>query len=104
MSSALSGIGTLAGGIGGMIASKGDTSKGQDLVNQAMAAYNGVKTPTDLANALNLQQYQNAGALSPEQEQTINAGPSAAGQVKGNANLQNAQMQALNALQGLSQS
>jgi hypothetical protein len=100
---AAGGVGSLAGGIGGMIASKDDRSKAQDLINQALAAYGNVQTPTDLANALNLQQYQNAGQLTPAQEQTIASGPSAAAQVKGNANLQNAQMQALNALQGLSQ-
>lgn len=103
MGSIIGSVGGLAGSIIGQNAAGSDRGHAQALTDEAINAINGVAVPTDLANAINLRQYQSAGQLTPAQEQTINAAPSQAGQVKGNAQLQNAQMQALNALQAQSQ-
>lgn len=100
---AIGGLANLAGGIIGNSAAGGDRGHARGLTDEAMAALQGVGIPADLANKIYFQQYQNSGNLTPAQEQAILANPSAAGQVKANPNLVNAQMQALNALHGLSQ-
>lgn len=93
----------IVGGILGQGAAAGDQGHAQALIDQAQAAYGNVALPTDLANKIYYQQYQNAGQLTPAQEQTINAAPSIAGQTTGNKDLQSAQMQALNSLKNVSQ-
>lgn len=93
----------LAGGLAGMGKSNSAAGSAADLRAQALAAMNAVPLPTDLANKIYYNQYQNAGALTPTQEQTLNAAPSIAGQTIGNAGLQSAQMQALNAMKNVSQ-
>lgn len=97
------GIGGVVGGIAGGIAAGDERGHEQALIDEAIAAINGVKLPTNLADNIYFHDYQNAGQLTPEQEQSILAGPSAEGQVKANPELVKAQMQALNTLKGLSQ-
>jgi hypothetical protein len=96
------GIGLLGGIAGNMAASK-DRGHAQALLDQAIAAYNNVNVPTNLADLINYQQYQNAGQLTPQQEQTISTGPSQQGAVKADPKMLAAQMQALDAMKGLSQ-
>lgn len=103
MADPISGLLGLAGGIAGDAAAGSDRGHAQDLLDQAIAAYKNVNVPTNLSDLINYQQYQNAGQLDPSQEQAISAGPSAAGAVKADPKMVAAQMQALNALQGLSQ-
>lgn len=93
----------IVGGILGQNAAGNAYGQENALLGQGSTAYNNVQLPADLANKIYYQQYQNAGNLTPSQEQTINAAPSIAGQTTGNAGLQSAQMQALNALKGISQ-
>lgn len=97
------GAGGLLGGIFGGIAAGPDRGHQQALLDEAIAAIQGVKTPDDLAKQIYFQQYQNAGQLTPAQEQSILSGPSAESQVKANPELIKAQMQALGALKGVSQ-
>ena len=103
MADPVSGLFSLAGNIAGNIAGGKDRGHAQDLLDQAIAAYKNVNVPTNLSDLINYQQYQNAGQLTPAQEQAINAAPSQQGQVKADPKLLAAQMQALSALQGVSQ-
>lgn len=103
MGSAIAPVTNIVGGILGQGAAAGDQGHAQALIDQAQAAYGNVVLPTDLANKIYYQQYQNAGQLTPAQEQIINAAPSIAGQTTGNKDLQSAQMQALNSLKNISQ-
>jgi hypothetical protein len=104
MSSALGPLGTVLGGIVGGAQAGGDYGQAQGLTAQAVAALQGVQVPTDLASQIYFKQLAAAGQLTPAQEQAISAGPSAAGAVQANPQLQAAQMQALNQLKGLSTS
>lgn len=97
------GLGSLLGGVVGGIAAGPDRGHQQALLDEAIAAIQGVKTPEDLAKQIYFQQYQNAGQLTPAQEQAILSGPSAESQVKANPELVKAQMQALGALKNVSQ-
>lgn len=97
------GLGSLLGGVVGGIAAGPDRGHQQALIDEAIAAIQGVKAPSDLAKQIYFQQYQNAGQLTPAQEQAILSGPSAEAQVKANPELVKAQMQALNTLKGITQ-
>lgn len=91
----LDSIGGLAGGIIGNSRAAGDQQQANEL---AMAGYQkllAMGAPPDTAKAIMLQQYKSAGTLTPELEQAINLGPSAAANVQEDPNLRNAQMQAL---------
>lgn len=99
-------IGGGLGAVGGMLAddkANSEKARAHGLTDEAIAALRGVEIPADLANRIYYNQYQSAGNLTPEQEKIINAQPSAAGQVTGDKNLQAAQLEALNALKGISQ-
>lgn len=104
ISSSIGGLGTLGGGIVGSIAAGPDRGHAQGLVDTGVNAWQGLNTPNDLADLINFQQYQNAGQLSPSQQQNINTGPSKAAQATGSPQAMAAQMSALQGLQGLSQS
>ncbi len=95
-------LGSLGGGIAGNIAAGGARGHGQALTDEAIAAINGAKVPTDLASQIYFQQLHSAGQLTPAQEQALNIAQSQQAQVKANPQLQSAQMQALQALKGLS--
>lgn len=97
------GIGGMVGGIFGGMAAGDERGHQQALIDEAIASINAVNAPQDLAQSLYFQNYQNAGQLTPAQEQAILAGPSAEGQVKANPELVKAQMQALSALKNITQ-
>src|ERR1035437_2551398 len=59
----------LAGGLAGMGKSNSAAGSAADLRAQALAAMNAVPLPTDLANKIYYNQYQNAGALTPTQDE-----------------------------------
>lgn len=96
-----SGFGML-GGIIGDIAAGSDRGHSRALTDEAISALSGIIPPEDLKNLINYQQYQNAGNLTPVQEQQVNAAPSQAGAVKADPRLLAAQMQALDSLKQLS--
>lgn len=97
------GIGGLAGGIIGADAAGDERGHQRALIDEAIAAIQGVKLPTNLTDPIYFQQLQNAGQLTPELEQAMLSGPSAESQVKANPELVKAQTQALNALKNVSQ-
>jgi hypothetical protein len=98
ISSASSIGGSIGGAIGGIIGqgnASGDASQAQSqaaLANQIMQQMASVP---DISKPLVLDQYRQAGVLTPAMEQQINLGVSQASQVKANPALQAAQNQAL---------
>src|SRR5271165_1338370 len=97
--SSLSSIGgSVGGGIGGLIGASNASGYSSQASNEAGIAnqimQNLAQVP-DISKPLVLDQYRQAGVLTPAMEQQINMGVSQASQVKANPALQAAQNQAL---------
>jgi hypothetical protein len=88
--------GGLLGGILGAGAASGDINTSKQAADQATQKLLDMGAPPDLAKALVLQQYQQAGTLTPEMEQYIQAGP--AQTVSQDTGVRDQQLQALNLL------
>lgn len=90
----------------GAIASAAASGNRQAAQQAATDAYNTLiqqGLPPDQSKALVYQQFQQSGNFTPEMQQDIEYGVSQAGQVKGNAQLQQVQQQALQQLQARGQ-
>jgi hypothetical protein len=88
----------IIGGIFGSINSAQDRARAEYLMQQALEEIRSVGAPPDLAKALILEKFEQAGMLTPELEQDINLGLSKVGQIQEDPSLRDAQMGALEAL------
>lgn len=89
----------IIGGIAGHFGSQGDSDAQKQAYQQALAAMQGVNTPDMDQMRIALQNYQSAGQLTPEMEQTIAQQASGMGNIQTDPRLQAAQMQALSRMQ-----
>lgn len=95
----LSAGGSLLGGIFGEAGASGDRRAAQDAYNRAQAALDAIAAAPDESKPLLLQKYRSEGTLTPQLEQAIQQGPSAAAAVTTDPALMKAQMGALQSLQ-----
>ena len=93
------GIGGVIGGIIGAGNSSGASGNANNLANIQNDILQALAAAPDISKPLILQQYKQAGLLTPEMEQNISAGPSAMAGVQTDAQSLNAQRQALQQLQ-----
>lgn len=91
------------GGILGNVASQGDVNSANDSQLAALNAILGVNAPTIQDLQVQLQNYQNAGNLSPNAIGTVNQGNSQMGNITTDPRLMAAQMNALGSLQSIGQ-
>ncbi len=110
MGSAVSSVasigGSLGGAIGGLIgqsAASGDASQASNEAGIANSIMQNMAAVPTIDQPLVLEQYRQAGVLTPAMEQQINLGVSQASQVKANPALQAAQTQALQSMAQRSQ-
>lgn len=96
------GIASLAGGLIGNIAGAGDRDKALKMQQAALENIQNVNTPDIEAMKLALQKYNVAGQLDPRMVQTMSQDPSLMAKISTDPRLQQAQMQSLSSLQGLS--
>lgn len=98
MGSAIGGAAGMIGGLIGNASTQGERDSADALNAQALASAQGLSVP-DLEKAIQLQQYQQAGQLTPTMANAASAGPSAYSQISEDPTLRNAQMNALSQLQ-----
>lgn len=89
----------IAGGLVGNYFASKDRKKQEALIAQSLADLEAVGLPPDLSKRIIMQQFEQAGMLTPELERDIQAGESKVAQIKEDSSLRDAQMQALNKLQ-----
>lgn len=84
-------------------ASEGDkkNTQAENARKQAMGQFAGINAPTIDSQTLALQNYQNAGELTPEMQQQIALGNTNMDSISTDPRLQAAQMQALQQISGL---
>lgn len=90
-----------AGLINGMNQSDKANTQAENARKQALGQYSGAVVPTIDAQTLALQNYQNAGELTPEMQQQIALGNTNMEGISTDPRLQAAQMQALEQISGL---
>jgi hypothetical protein len=95
--------GAIAGGVAAANASQNATNSAASLAQQASAGLQNVDIPTIQSQVLQLQQIQNAGQLTPQQEATLQQGQSILNSYQQSQPAMQAQMQALSQLQSLGQ-
>lgn len=102
MASALPAIaGSVVSGIigqAGRSASSGDRDAANRAAQEAYQALQNIGLPPDLSTPIILQQFQQAGMLTPELEQTIRQGPSKLAEIKADQGLVDTQKEALEAI------
>lgn len=91
--------GSVAGGIAGNEAGRGARGEANNKMNDASRIINDLQNTPPQGRPLVLEQYRQAGLLTPEMEATINAGPSAMEKVTTNGKGVEAQEQALKQMQ-----
>lgn len=97
---AIAGAGTsVLGGVVGNLASAGDRRDARDKMSEAMGELMSLGMPPDLSKRLVLEQYQQAGMLTPELEQEIALADPLAAKIQEDPRLREAQMQALASMQ-----
>lgn len=97
-------VGTqVLGGLIGGIASRGDSDKQQAAIDDAYRILANIGYPPETAKELILQQYKEAGQLTPELEQQVDVGHSKVSQIQEDPKLKEAQTQALQLLKSRSQ-
>lgn len=100
MAGAAAGAGlSLIGGVLGQNASAGDMGQARNQAIIANGILQQIQQAPDISKPLILQQYRQAGILTPQMEQYINAGTSQAANITTDPALKSAQMQALQQLQ-----
>lgn len=87
--------GSLAGSLIGDKRAAGAQQAAQEAAQAAVDQLKSLGMPPDMARQVILQQYKQAGTLTPELEKAINLGPSAVANIQEDPTLRNAQMQAL---------
>lgn len=92
-------IGSILGGLIGNNVAQGDTDQKNQFAGQAYQDLINAGLPPDQAKAVLINQYKQAGTLTPQLEQSINAGPSAVQGISEDPQTRAAQMQALGLLQ-----
>jgi hypothetical protein len=92
------GTSVLGGGLGYLFGGD-DRDKADKLMAKVQSEIDAIGAPPDVAKALILQRFQQAGMYTPQLEQAIEAGPSKVAGIKENAELGKAQMGALQLLQ-----
>lgn len=90
--------GSIIGGLAGRSASSSAEARQQAMLDQARQYYEDAGLPPETYKPLLLQQFQQAGILTPELEQQINLGPSAVASVKTDEALKEQQFNALKEL------
>lgn len=91
-------VASIGSNVVGSLASSGDRARAAAAHQRALEAIQAVGAPPDVAKEIYLEEFQQAGVLTPEVEQQIEMGASQVAQIKENEELKNAQMQALSAL------
>jgi hypothetical protein len=91
-------MGGAIGGIAGMAASEQNSSDAINARQQGLAQWMNLNAPSVSSQQLALQNYQNAGNLSPQDIQTMQQGPNAMAGITTDPRLQQAQMAALSQL------
>jgi hypothetical protein len=91
-------MGSVIGGIEGQNAAGVNQQNAQAAQQQALNAFKNIPIPTVSSQQLQLQNYQNAGNLTPQQEQALQQGPNALAGIQTDPRLVQAQMSALNQL------
>lgn len=89
-------IGGVIGGALGAGAASGDIGQSREAADAAYKQILSLGAPPDLAKSLLLQQYKDAGQLTPDMEQYIQAGP--AQTISQDSGVRNQQLEALNLL------
>lgn len=91
--------------VGGALIGANQASKDRDAANAARQAaleqYANIQLPSIGAQELNLQDFQNAGTMTPEMEQLIQMGPTAMEGISLDPQTRAMQMQALEQMSGL---
>lgn len=95
-------IGGVVGGVAGLF-SGGDSGASQDDINAALAYYDGINSPTNLSDPIQLQQFLKGGTLTPDQLQKLNLNADKATTLIENPADRASQQASLNALKQLSQ-
>lgn len=90
---------SVLGGLFGQGAAAGDRQASRDAYQRAQAALDAIAAAPDESKPLLLQKYRSEGTLTPQLEQAIQQGPSAAAAVTTDPALMKAQMGALQSLQ-----
>jgi len=88
-------VAPILGGIIGNMSSASDRKKAQAANDKALKSIEAVGAPPDLSKQIILNEYRQAGILTPELEQNIDAGVSRVSQIKEDPALREAQMKAL---------
>lgn len=97
----LAALAPMIGGAIGTAAASGDQSQAQAAYQSALNQMLGVTTPTISQQQVNLQNYQNAGQLTPAMMQAAQTGPNAYNNISVDPRLQTAQMTALSQMGNL---
>lgn len=92
-------MGSVVGGVLGQNAAAGDRGEARNQAAISNQILQEIAAAPDVSKPLILEKYKQAGLLTPEMEQQINAGPSAAAAVKTDQGSLDAQKQALQQLQ-----
>ena len=95
----LAGIGSIVGGIIGNIESKKDRESQIGAMEQALAEIRNTGAPPDLAKEIIFQQFQQAGIMTPELEESLNIAESNVAGMQVDTTGRDAQIQALNLMQ-----
>lgn len=91
-------MGSVIGPIVGQGQAQGQLDAANDARQAALQQYLGINVPSIASQQLNLQQYQNAGNLTPQMEQALQQGPNAMAGIQTDPRLVQAQMAALSQL------
>lgn len=99
LDSILGGVGSLAGGIAGLISSNNANDRANALQNEALQQYLNIAIPDPAEQKIALQQYVQTGQLSPKLQQAIKQAPSNLNDVSLNSDMTGARLRALNSLE-----
>lgn len=91
-------MGSAIGAVVGAGEAQNALNDAQNARQQALEQWTGLQAPGIADQQLNLQQYQNAGNLSPQQEALVQQGPNAMAGISTDPRLLQAQMSALSQL------
>lgn len=90
---------TLAGGLAGQEAGRGDRERANQLMEEALSAFRGIDIPDIQKQQLYFEHLQSQGKLTPEMVAAVEQGPSAFESIQTDPKLAQAQMNALQQMQ-----
>ena len=100
----LAAVAAIGGGVMGAANSAADRDASRAAYEQSVRDYEAIGIPSAEAQKVALEQYRQAGILTPELEEAILQGQSEMGGISTDPEFKNAQMQALSSLQGIGKS